>query len=624
MQENTTEENLILKVNKAITNGDLATLQQLYNQNEDIFHVYTPVGTVLHLAAEYNQSAIVKWLIEMGMDINIEDKNYGHTPIRNAISEGHVDLFKEMFQLGAKIYFENPKHPHQDPLFGAILAGSKEMAQLLIEHGADTTIRYFERKDAALMAKEQNQTEILALIQAHNATLPAAHVPRTTPKEEYDDEDEDYEDEEEEEEYEEPSSHAVIRAAFEEVYGPIQTTYYQNFPSEVPIQAHIIAPSAAHPYYVLFTTGMSDRAVGYNLLYVENMMKVPADWLDGEADWSDKDKKWPINWLIKLANIPHAEKTQPERGDIVSNNDGLATVYDIETHLSGMLISAPTDSDIQRLPIEGKEIRIDELVPVYKAEWQYAEVNGNEALQEKLAVAQVQEVIDFQRPAVVDMPASEGPSKSIKKPKKLSNSETIRQRFETEYGPIAFQFTHLTVESNPSIPISGNIIYPTKKHPYYVVCTIGVSDNVSTKESTTYSTKVVEMMMKLPLNWVASEEEWTLPEKNWPLRLMAELGYHVRKNSLKLDVYTTFPVEGEIAAILSEYTNMTHLLARPPIENDVSAASNERFFIVTNQLIPIYESEMDYAEGIYGVDLIDYLEKQQADNVLVVNRPPSV
>lgn len=244
MQENTTEENLILKVNKAITNGDLATLQQLYNQNEDIFHVYTPVGTVLHLAAEYNQSAIVKWLIEMGMDINIEDKNYGHTPIRNAISEGHVDLFKEMFQLGAKIYFENPKHPHQDPLFGAILAGSKEMAQLLIEHGADTTIRYFERKDAALMAKEQNQTEILALIQAHNATLPAAHVPRTTPKEEYDDEDEDYEDEEEEEEYEEPSSHAVIRAAFEEVYGPIQTTYYQNFPSEVPIQAHIIAPSS--------------------------------------------------------------------------------------------------------------------------------------------------------------------------------------------------------------------------------------------------------------------------------------------------------------------------------------------------------------------------------------------
>ena len=618
MQENTTEENLTLKVNKAIRNGDLATLQQLYNQNEDIFHVYTPVGTVLHLAAEYNQSAIVKWLIEMGMDIDIEDKNYGHTPIRNAISEGHVDLFKEMFQLGAKIYFENPKHPHQDPLFGAILAGSKEMAQLLIDHGVDTTIRYFERKDAALMAKEQNQTEILALIQAHNATLPADHVPRTTPKEE--NEDDGYEEEDQYEE-EKPASHAVIRAAFEEVYGPVQMTYRERFPSEVPIEAHIIAPSTAYPYYVLFTTGMSDEALGYNLLYVENMMKVPADWLDGEADWSDKDKKWPINWLIKLANIPHAEKTQPERGDIVSNNDGLATVYDIEIHLSGMLISAPTDSDIQRLPIEGKEIRIDELVPVYKAEWQYAEVNGNEALQEKLAVAQVQEVIDFQRPAVVDMPASEGPSKSIKKPKKLSNSETIRKRFETEYGPIAFQFTHLTVESNPSIPISGNIIYPTKKHPYYVVFTLGVSNDIP---SSVTDNKSYEMMMKLPLDWVASEEEWTLPEKNWPLRMMAEFGYSAREKMQKIYRYTTFPIEGNALKILSNHTKMTHLLAREPNEFSISGTVVEKVLIVAHQLIPIYESEMDYAEGIYAADVLRLLEKQQADNILVVNRPPSV
>ncbi|WP_010304366.1 suppressor of fused domain protein [Kurthia senegalensis] len=627
MQENKTEENLTVKVNKAIRNGDLATLQQLYNQNEEIFHAYTPVGTVLHLAAEYNQSAIVKWLIEMGMDIDIEDKNYGHTPIRNAISEGHVDLFKEMFQLGAKIYFENPKHPHQDPLFGAILAGSKEMAQLLIDHGADTTILYFERKDAELMAKEQNQTEILALIQAHNATLPDDHVPRTTPKEVYDEE-EDYEDEEEdyeeEEEYEEPSSHAVIRAAFEEMYGPIQTTYYQNFPSEVPIQAHIIAPSTKHPYYVLFTTGMSDRAVGYNLLYVENMMKVPAGWLDGDVDWTDREKIWPINWLVKLACIPHDESVQPNRGVIVPNKGELVHPYGIETHLSCMLISTPTDSDIQRLSIEGEDIRIDELVPIYKAEWQYAEANGYAALQEKLTAAQVQEVIDFQRPSVVDMSASEVPSKPIKKLKKLSNSETIRQTFEKEYGPIALQFTGLLEESDPAIQISGNIIYPTKKHPYYVVCTLGVSNDLSIKEPHTHVIRVNEMMMKLPLNWVASEEEWTLPEKNWPLRLMAEYGYHVRKNELKVKSYTTFPVEGQVAAILSEYTEMDHLLARKPREKDVSGEVNEMFFISINQLIPIYESEMNYAEGIYGVDLIHCLEKQQADNVLVVNRPPSI
>lgn len=188
-------------VQKAIREGKLDVLQQLDENNEDVLHAYTPVGTVLHLAAESNQLAIVKWLLESGMDIDEESFPYKDTAIKSAAAKGHYEMVRYLLQQGATINFESP-HPYKDVLFSAILSGNKEVVQLLIDHGVDTTIRYFERKDAELMAKEQNQTEILALIQAHNATLPADHVPRTTPKEEYDDEDEDYEDEEEEEEEE--------------------------------------------------------------------------------------------------------------------------------------------------------------------------------------------------------------------------------------------------------------------------------------------------------------------------------------------------------------------------------------------------------------------------------------
>ncbi|RUS53126.1 hypothetical protein QI30_15570 [Kurthia sp. 3B1D] len=608
-------------VQKAIREGKLDVLQQLDENNEDVLHAYIPVGTVLHLAAESNQLAIVKWLLESGMDIDEESFPYKDTAIASAAAKGHYEMVRYLLQQGATINFESP-HPYKDVLFSAILSGSKEVVQLLIDHGVDTTIRYFERKDAELMAKEQNQTEILALIQAHNATLPADHVPRTTPKEEYDDED--YEDEEDEEEYEEPSSHAVIRAVFEEVYGPIQTTYYQNFPSEVPIQAHIIAPSTAHPYYVLFTTGMSDRAVGYNLLYVENMMKVPADWLEGGADWLDREKIWPINWLIKLACIPHDENVQPARGVIVPNKGDLADPYGIETYLSCMLISAPTDSDIQHLQVEGEEIRIDELVPVYKAEWQYAEANGYPALQEKLIASQVQEVIDFQRPAVVEKSVDHGQPNSkvtAKITEALTNADKVRENFEKEYGLIAIQMSNLLDEENPTLTITGNIIYPTKKHPYYVVFTLGVSNDIP---SSVTDNKSYEMMMKLPLDWVASEEEWTLPEKNWPLRMMAEFGYSAREKMQKIYRYTTFPIEGNALKILSNHTKMTHLLAREPNEFSISGTVVEKVLIVAHQLIPIYESEMDYAEGIYAADVLRLLEKQQADNVLVVNRPPSI
>uniref|UniRef100_UPI0011219D44 suppressor of fused domain protein n=1 Tax=Kurthia sp. Dielmo TaxID=1033738 RepID=UPI0011219D44 len=265
-----------------------------------------------------------------------------------------------------------------------------------------------------------------------------------------------------------------------------------------------------------------------------------------------------------------------------------------------------------------KEIRIDELVPVYKAEWQYAEANGYPALQEKLTAAQVQEVIDFQRPAVVEKPVDDGQLKPVGT---VSNSEKVRQQFEKEYGPIALQLTDLTVESDPLIQISGNIIYPTKKYPYYVVFTLGVSNNIP--PNVTHN-EAYEMMMKLPLDWVASEEEWTLPEKNWPLRMMAEFGYYVHKNLLKYYGNTTFPVEGKTKEILFEYTKMTHLLARGPSESFVSTIVNEEFLVILHQLIPIYESEMDYAEGIYGVDLIHCLEKQHAEHIFVQNRPPSV
>lgn len=592
----------------AIKEGKLETLQKLVENNADILKAHTPVGTVLHLAAESNQLEIVKWLLENGMNIDEESPTYQDTAITLAALNGHYEMVNYLLQQGATVNFETP-HADKDVLFAAIFSGNKEVVQLLIDHGVDTTIRYFERKDAEMMAKEQNQMEILKLIQEYNATLPANHIPRKISIHDN-----------------ETSAHTAIRMAFEEVYGSVQAIHRERCPTAESIEVHIIYPSKAHPYYVLFTVGLSDKAFGHNSLYVENMMKVPEDWLDGDTEWANKEKIWPLHWAAELANVLHREKFQPERGAIVPNNGDLADSYEVETHFSCMLISTPTDSDIQHVHIEGKEIRIDELVPIHKAEVQYVETNGYAALQEKLTAAHVQEVIDFQRPAVVDMSLEHDQLAIVKRTSKrnITNAEKIRQCFETEYGPIALQFKGLTVESNTLLPIRGNIIYPTKKHPYYVIFTLGVSDNVSTEGVATYLTEAYEIMMKLPLNWVSDESEWMLPEKNWPLRLIAELGYHVRENSLEMDGNTTFPVAGEMAAILSEYTNMTHLLARVPVEDDVYGVVNERFLIATTQLIPIYESEMDYAEGIYGEDLIDYLEKQRADNVLVVNRPPSI
>jgi len=164
MENNNNDSELVItkQIYAAIIEGNAEEVKTLIKENPA--HLYEDVvtGSWLHLAVRENQLEIVKWLIDFGLDVNVANKNRGGTALSIAAQEGHYEMVKYLLKRGANVNFE-PPHPYKDVLFSAILSGSREVVQLLIDHGVDTTIRYFERKDAEVMAKEQNQTEILAL-----------------------------------------------------------------------------------------------------------------------------------------------------------------------------------------------------------------------------------------------------------------------------------------------------------------------------------------------------------------------------------------------------------------------------------------------------------------------------
>ncbi|KAH8389317.1 hypothetical protein KR215_000249, partial [Drosophila sulfurigaster] len=90
------DESLIWK----IKNGELDDIQCAYqNSNRDV-NKWVGGRTPLHYAADFGQLKMIKFLVDIGADVNSEDK-YNITPLLAAILEGHTDCVVFLLEKGA-------------------------------------------------------------------------------------------------------------------------------------------------------------------------------------------------------------------------------------------------------------------------------------------------------------------------------------------------------------------------------------------------------------------------------------------------------------------------------------------------------------------------------------------
>lgn len=61
----------------------------------------TPFGTWLHVAIRIGKLDIIKFLVESGMDININEGVPKSAPIAHAASEGKINIVEFLFDNGA-------------------------------------------------------------------------------------------------------------------------------------------------------------------------------------------------------------------------------------------------------------------------------------------------------------------------------------------------------------------------------------------------------------------------------------------------------------------------------------------------------------------------------------------
>ena len=179
----------------AISKGDMKALEKLIKDDTDLNKQYDKI-TPLGLAAARNDKEMVKFLVEKGADINLED-GYGYTPLIIAMKYRNIDLAKNIVDLkpdlnaicsatgdtpltylAREVWFGtdlcyymikngadvNKKNDNGDtPLIVAVenVVGSYGMLGVIINMGADYNIKNKEGKTAMDIVIEEDDKSAL-------------------------------------------------------------------------------------------------------------------------------------------------------------------------------------------------------------------------------------------------------------------------------------------------------------------------------------------------------------------------------------------------------------------------------------------------------------------------------
>ena len=99
--------------------------------------------SLLHVAAASGSVLVGRMLIDQGCDIN--DLEFGKTPLMIAIEHNQVHFVKFLLDHGADVSLENPD-TGESALFSAVQAGNLVLAGLLLAHGADVNKANFNNE----------------------------------------------------------------------------------------------------------------------------------------------------------------------------------------------------------------------------------------------------------------------------------------------------------------------------------------------------------------------------------------------------------------------------------------------------------------------------------------------
>lgn len=186
-----------------------------------------------------------------------------------------------------------------------------------------------------------------------------------------------------------------IVAHFEEVFpGRNSGVFHELISDVIHIDVNIMEPTEEEPFWVLYTTGMSDLPMTIpdeirsemdgNYDRAEVMMFLPASWELTENAFKDDNNYWPIRLMKQMARFPHDYNTWLGYGHTIPNFQDYEPYAD-GTGLNGVVFYQLTE-EVSVIPTkDGNQVHTYFLIPLYKEEMDYKLEHGMDALIDKLS-----------------------------------------------------------------------------------------------------------------------------------------------------------------------------------------------------------------------------------------------
>ncbi|HEY3319737.1 MAG TPA: suppressor of fused domain protein [Planctomycetota bacterium] len=188
--------------------------------------------------------------------------------------------------------------------------------------------------------------------------------------------------------------------------GPIDGVLHEIVSDVVHIDVNFVPPDQTKPdpSWLLVTSGMSDRPMkapegNEDWQYAELLMHLPADWPVNDEAFSDDRHYWPVEWLKRLARLPHEYDTWLSWGHTVPNGDPPEPLSP-ETQMCCMLLLHPLLLAEQIYTLEaapGKIIHFFQVIPVYREEMQLTLDKGTDAFIERFGSLTGNDLMNFSR-----------------------------------------------------------------------------------------------------------------------------------------------------------------------------------------------------------------------------------
>ena len=185
--------------------------------------------------------------------------------------------------------------------------------------------------------------------------------------------------------------------------------YHEILSDLVHIDVNILPPSGEDGFYVVYTTGMSDRPMTLpdeladreELKYAEVFLFLPGSWDLGKEFQLGSDVPaeyfWPIHMLKFLARFPHEYETWLAWGHTMPNGPNYESLGP-DVGFGGVVLDQ-LGKELERVETkDGRRINLLFAIPAYREEIEYKLKYGMEALQERFAQGELPMVLDPRRP----------------------------------------------------------------------------------------------------------------------------------------------------------------------------------------------------------------------------------